>query len=350
MSRPRVFIGSSIEGLEVAEAVQLGLDYDAECTIWSQGVFGLSSGTLESLLRAVKDFEFAILVLSPDDLIHKRGTARNSPRDNVLFELGLFMGALGRERTYLVLCRDKAIDLPTDLAGVAVADYGHRADGNLQAALGSVCTRIKTAIRNAGRDASSRSTKGDVNVVNLSTEIQSLKSELAAQRETVRHMFESLMSSRTLPEGIRPKAVEGGDVGLKFFEGAWKGLGEGTMAYARMVGDELRFVYCFGGNEWATGEYFELRLVEGSLLGRFRWLDDAFEGYVYWEIVTRNRVKGGWWSSRDVSAHMAERIPDVSGMNSSEFVRQDEDEPVPRWVDEYFNKFKLMRKGRASPA
>ena len=252
MSRPRVFIGSSIEGLAVAEAVQLGLDYDAECTIWSQGVFGLSSGTLETLLRAVKDFEFAVLVLSPDDLVHKRGTARNSPRDNVLFELGLFMGALGRERTYLVLCRDKAIDLPTDLAGVTVADYGQRTDGNLHAALGAVCTRIKTAIRNVGREASSQSKKVDAEVaVNLSTEIRSLKSELAAQRETVRHMFESLMSGRTLPEGIRPKAVEGGDVGLKFFEGTWKGLGEGTMAYARMVGDELRFVYCFGGNERA---------------------------------------------------------------------------------------------------
>src|SRR3712207_5648956 len=98
--KPRIFIGSSVEGLKIAEHLQLGLQYDAECALWSQGVFGLSGGTLDSLLRAAREYEFAILVLTPDDMVHKQSSARNSPRDNVLFELGLFMGALGRDRTY----------------------------------------------------------------------------------------------------------------------------------------------------------------------------------------------------------------------------------------------------------
>jgi predicted nucleotide-binding protein len=101
---------------------------------------------LESLLRAVKQVEYAVLVLTPDDLVHKRDAIRNSPRDNVLFELGLFMGALGRERTYIVYCRDEKIDLPTDLAGVTAATFAKRSDGNLHAAIGPVCTHIKTAI------------------------------------------------------------------------------------------------------------------------------------------------------------------------------------------------------------
>lgn len=146
MKKPRVFIGSSVEGLRIAKYIQLELEHQAECTLWSQGVFGLSGGTLESLLQAVKEFEFAVLVLTPDDLVHKRDATKNSPRDNVLFELGLFMGALGREKTYIVHCRDEKIDLPTDLAGITAATYAKRDDGNLHAAIGPVCTRIEAAI------------------------------------------------------------------------------------------------------------------------------------------------------------------------------------------------------------
>src|SRR5690606_23848090 len=38
VGKPKVFIGSSREGLEIGEAIQLGLDHVAECTIWTQGV------------------------------------------------------------------------------------------------------------------------------------------------------------------------------------------------------------------------------------------------------------------------------------------------------------------------
>jgi predicted nucleotide-binding protein len=143
--RPAIFIGSSKEGLKTARYLQLGLEHAAECTIWSQGLFGLSHGTLEDLVRACKKFQYAILVLTPDDLTVKRGKEGNAPRDNVLFELGLFMGALGRERTFMVRCSDETIDLPTDLAGVQAATYSRR-DDNLEAAIGGVCTRIEQAL------------------------------------------------------------------------------------------------------------------------------------------------------------------------------------------------------------
>lgn len=154
-SRPRIFIGSSVEGLPVAEALQLGLDHDAETTLWSQGVFGLSHGTLEDLVRASREFDFAVLVLTPDDLTIRRGTTGNSPRDNVIFELGLFMGALGRARTFIVYCRDTKPELPSDLAGVTPATYASRADGNVQAALGAACTQIKRAISEVNAHSSS---------------------------------------------------------------------------------------------------------------------------------------------------------------------------------------------------
>lgn len=144
--KPRVFIGSSSEGLKIAEYIQLGLEQYVESTLWSQGVFGLSKGNLENLVEALPQFDYAILVLTPDDLIRKRGQPGNSPRDNVIFETGLFMGALGREKTFMVHSRDESLELPSDLAGVSQANFAKRANGNLEAAIGPVCTQLKKAM------------------------------------------------------------------------------------------------------------------------------------------------------------------------------------------------------------
>jgi predicted nucleotide-binding protein len=144
--RPSVFIGSSSEGLPIAELIQLNLDSSCGCVIWSQGVFGLSEGTLESLVSAAAKFDFAILALTPDDLVTKRDVPGQQPRDNVLFELGLFMGKLGRDRTFIVHGRGQDLNLPSDLAGITRATFTLRKDGNTRAALGPVCTQLKTSM------------------------------------------------------------------------------------------------------------------------------------------------------------------------------------------------------------
>lgn len=146
IKKPSIFIGSSVEGIKVAELIQLGIHHVAECTLWSQGVFGLSMGNLENLVKASSRFDFAILVLTPDDVKIKRNIQSNTPRDNILFELGLFIGSLGREKTFIVYNRDEEIELPSDLAGVSAATFGNRADGNLEAAIGPVCTQLKRAM------------------------------------------------------------------------------------------------------------------------------------------------------------------------------------------------------------
>lgn len=122
-NKSQVFIGSSKEGLGIAQAIQLELEEYAICTIWYQGVFGLGEGTLESLENALSRFEFAIIVLTPDDLAIVRGDEVQLPRDNVLFELGLFMGHLGRNSVFAVYCDDGKIKLPSDLAGITVGRF-----------------------------------------------------------------------------------------------------------------------------------------------------------------------------------------------------------------------------------
>lgn len=150
-NRPTVFLGSSAEGLQIAEAIQMNLDYTCDTTIWSQGVFGLGQGTLEALVDSLESFDFAILILTPDDLVESRTVTKQSPRDNVLLELGLFTGALGRRRTFIVYDRIADIKIPSDLAGVTSATYQPRSNGNIQAALGAASTQIKGAISQLGR-------------------------------------------------------------------------------------------------------------------------------------------------------------------------------------------------------
>lgn len=148
--RSSLFIGSSTEGHKFAKALQVLLDRTCEVVIWSEGIFGLSEGTLESLVAALDQFDFAALVLTPDDLLTSRNQAEGVPRDNVLFELGLFMGGLGRERTFIVYDRTTQLKLPSDLAGVAAATFEPHFSGNLQSSLGAVATRIEERIERLG--------------------------------------------------------------------------------------------------------------------------------------------------------------------------------------------------------
>lgn len=151
MPKPRVFIGSSVEGLNVAYAVQQNLLHEAEVTVWDQGVFELSRTTMESLTKALSESDFAIFVFSPDDLVRIRNNTTPAVRDNVLFEFGLFIGKLGRERVFFLLPSDGDLHLPTDLLGVTPGRYeSTRTDGSMQAATGAACHQMRLQMKTLG--------------------------------------------------------------------------------------------------------------------------------------------------------------------------------------------------------
>ncbi len=151
MNNPSLFIGSSSEGLDFARAVRADLGSDAEVTIWNEGFFALGQTFIESLVNALPRFDFAVLVLTPDDLVVSRQSESLGPRDNVLFELGLFMGRLGRSRTFVLHQASSVLKMPSDLAGVVTARYDWpRQDNNHRAAVGAACDGIRQAIRDLG--------------------------------------------------------------------------------------------------------------------------------------------------------------------------------------------------------
>ncbi|HKU54201.1 MAG TPA: nucleotide-binding protein [Rhizomicrobium sp.] len=150
--KPKLFIGSSAEQLDLAYAAQEGLEHDVEATVWSQGVFTLSKTAMASLIDVLDESDFGLFILSPDDVTALRDKSVQTVRDNVIFELGLFIGRLGSDRCFFIIPRGaEDLHLPTDLLGLTPATYdADRQDGNMVAALGPACNRMRKAIAKLG--------------------------------------------------------------------------------------------------------------------------------------------------------------------------------------------------------
>jgi hypothetical protein len=315
-----MFIGSSSEGKRIAETIQMVLDDEIHCTVWNQGVFGLSGGTLESLVAAVDDYDFATLVLTPDDLLEKRDVKGRSPRDNVLFELGLFMGALGRDRTFIVHSRTKRPMLPSDLAGITPATYEERS--NLEAALGPACTKIKRAIESTGlrRPPPGNSDKD--------SEISDLKEALAKQTIMLTELFRRLTSDAA--QSTNDLRTDD----MNFLAGAWVSTPPGSHAYCRVEQGIPRMVYCYNGNFRATGEYYDFHRIGDEIFGRFRWFDSSMRGFVWLKIRDLTQLYGAWWMENDVT-QVAYKNPELlkqsRGMMSYSWKKQSTQE-FPDWA------------------
>jgi predicted nucleotide-binding protein len=92
MAKLKLFVGSSVSGLEYARAIQRNLNFDAWIRVWSEGIFRTSSYPVDDLIAALDDN-------LPEDVLitnGRDGAATKAVRDNVLFKLEMFIGRLGR--------------------------------------------------------------------------------------------------------------------------------------------------------------------------------------------------------------------------------------------------------------
>jgi hypothetical protein len=150
MSKPKVFIGSSSERLAIARAIKQGLRREAEAAVWDEGVFSAWNSTLDDLLRAPDTYDFGVFVFAADDLTTMRHEQRPTVRDNVVFELGLFMGKLGKARSvWVVPSVQTTPHIPTDLTGIKYLQFDIQME-NREAAAGYVCNDIRTMIEEQG--------------------------------------------------------------------------------------------------------------------------------------------------------------------------------------------------------
>src|SRR5687767_3686519 len=154
MEKPRIFLGSSGKQAKLLQALERGLEEIAHVEPWTTS-FNPGTTTLERLLELTREVDFAAFVFAQDDWT--TGTpsgapaptpGQASPRDNVVFEAGLFGGVLGMRRTFILHARDAK--LPTDLLGLTCVRY----DGSAAAAeMKVVCQKLRNAIENEGRAA-----------------------------------------------------------------------------------------------------------------------------------------------------------------------------------------------------
>jgi hypothetical protein len=103
---------------------------ECETMLWTD-LFRLGEYTLEALEEALDKVDFAVIVGTPDDRLIKRAVATPAIRDNLVLELGLFTGKLGRRRAFLVMPRADGFAMPSDLLGLTLALY----DGGMFVAL-----------------------------------------------------------------------------------------------------------------------------------------------------------------------------------------------------------------------
>lgn len=150
-TKVRVFIISSVEALAVARAVQESFSHDLfSITLWTDGVFKASQYSVESLAHQLDISDFAVAIAQADDLVRTREALRPTPRDNVLFELGMFIGRLGRHRSFLLEPMKEGVQLPSDLSGITTIPYRAGPENELLSLLGPACNHLRRLFNEIG--------------------------------------------------------------------------------------------------------------------------------------------------------------------------------------------------------
>jgi hypothetical protein len=153
MDKPRIFLGSSGKQQTLLQALTRGLEEVAHVEPWTTS-FNPGTTTLERLLELAHEVDFAAFVFAQDDWTTNSslassppGSGQASPRDNVIFEAGLFGGALGMSRTFIL--HASGSKLPSDLLGLTSVRY----KATTLAEVRVVNQKLRKAIENAGRVA-----------------------------------------------------------------------------------------------------------------------------------------------------------------------------------------------------
>jgi len=145
MDKPRLFLGSSTKQAKLLDVLARGLDEVAHVEPWTTS-FNPGTSTLERLVELTREVDFAAFLFAQDDWTNVgAGSAQASPRDNVVFEAGLFGGVLGMRRTFIL--HASGAKLPTDLLGLTCARYASPTAAEMKA----IIQQLRNAIENEAR-------------------------------------------------------------------------------------------------------------------------------------------------------------------------------------------------------
>ena len=154
MNKPRIFLGSSGKQEKLLRGLTRGLEDVARVEPWTTS-FNPGTTTLERLVELAHEVDFAVFAFAQDDWTTTSPPASNptrsgqaSPRDNVVFEAGLFGGVLGMRRTFIL--HASGAKLPSDLFGLTCVRYS---EATTASEMRVINEKLRKAIENEGRVA-----------------------------------------------------------------------------------------------------------------------------------------------------------------------------------------------------
>jgi hypothetical protein len=184
MDKPRIFLGSSGKQQKLLQALTRGLEDVAHVEPWTTS-FNPGTTTLERLLELTREVDFAAFVFAQDDWTTNSPPASDpsasgqaSPRDNVVFEAGLFGGVLGMRRTFIL--HASGAKLPTDLLGLTSVRYD---EATTAAEIRVINQKLRKAIESEGRLARIEGLWWQLSLTELSTLEPSAVSLLRVSRD-----------------------------------------------------------------------------------------------------------------------------------------------------------------------
>ena len=147
MNKPRIFLGSSGKQGKLLEAITRGLEDLVDVEPWTT-TFNPGRSTLDRLVELSQEVDFAAFVFAQDDwtTTDASQSGQASPRDNVVFEAGLFGGALGMRRTFILHAHGSK--LPSDLLGLTSVRYD---PATSPAEVRAINQKLRKAIETEGR-------------------------------------------------------------------------------------------------------------------------------------------------------------------------------------------------------
>ncbi len=152
--KPRIFLGSSGKQEKLLKALTRGLETVAQVEPWTTS-FNPGTTTLQRLLDLSREVDFAAFVFARDDWTSDTAATSDapepgqaSPRDNVVFEAGLFGSALGLRRTFIL--HASGAKLPSDLLGLTTVRYDQATSAS---EVKSINQKLREAIESEGRIA-----------------------------------------------------------------------------------------------------------------------------------------------------------------------------------------------------
>lgn len=179
--KKRIFIGSSSESKRIADAVYSYFEYKHETRIWS-AVFDASTVTINEITKQANESDFAIMILGEDDILSSRGETYSSARDNVILELGIFIGSLGLDNCFIVIpsSSEHKIKIASDLSGVTLLKYNSSKENPSESVL-TACGEIERKISRSPEKKTNQESVKQINPMGIS-DFNEIRHELISNK------------------------------------------------------------------------------------------------------------------------------------------------------------------------